>query len=291
MFFIQWGSSFCFSNSAKEPTVKLMKPGNLQRFALRFKTCVRSGLALGAILFNLTATANGVPLVDPSSPVAGKSQLALSEQWWQWALSAPAASNPLTDTTGALAQFNNTGSVFFLAGNMGGNTTRTFNVPYGPLFFPVLNYLDFETPAGTGSCLDQATDKQVQCALDFIEPLIDGISNKYVRVDGIDVLISPNFRQTSTAFFDVNLPSENLLGVPAGLGNKFVSDGYWVALQNLSPGSHTLEFGGQFGDGVAVNVIDSLNVIPEPATLLLILPALLGMVLVAERRRSGIRQA
>ena len=72
----------------------------------------------------------------------------LSEQWWQWILSVPAAITPQLDDTGARASINNDGSVFFLAGDWGGPSTRTINLPVGlPLFFPVLNQAYIFTPA------------------------------------------------------------------------------------------------------------------------------------------------
>ena len=62
----------------------------------------------------------------------------LATKWWRWALETPASENPLTDTTGQFAAVNQSGRVWFLAGNPGGTTARTITVPSGKaLFFPI----------------------------------------------------------------------------------------------------------------------------------------------------------
>ena len=55
----------------------------------------------------------------------------------------------------------------------------------------------------------------------------------------------------------------------------------------LPPNQHTLQFGGAFADGTAIHIIDKLHVVPEPATLMLILPALLGLVLAQRHKAQG----
>ncbi len=71
----------------------------------------------GAVVFSgALEFAQASSVVDPTQPVAGVSQLELSQQWWQWALGIPASGNPLLDTDGSFAQTNNNGPVFFVAG-------------------------------------------------------------------------------------------------------------------------------------------------------------------------------
>jgi len=52
-----------------------------------------------------------------------------SAEWWQWALSIPAANSPISDTTGANCTQRQSGPVFYLAGTAGGSVTRTCIVP------------------------------------------------------------------------------------------------------------------------------------------------------------------
>ncbi|PYK06353.1 MAG: hypothetical protein DME66_04700, partial [Verrucomicrobia bacterium] len=48
----------------------------------------------------------------------------LATSWWQWVFETPASENPLTDTTGQFGAVNQSGRVWFLAGNPGGTTVR-----------------------------------------------------------------------------------------------------------------------------------------------------------------------
>ena len=239
---------------------------------------VLAALAVAPALANQT--------IDPTQPVAGTSQLDLSQQWWQWALSIPAASNPLLDNTGAFAQTNNDGPVFFVAGNAGGSSTRSFTAPTGkPIFFPLVNAFDIEVP--TDGC-------NFQCASGFI-PGVGGATNLHATLDGQDLLTFPSFRQASTAFFTVNLPASlrDAFGFPLQYAGALdaIADGYWVALNGLSPGQHTLVFGGtipELAPGASpftVQIGASIAAVPEPETYALLLTGL-GLVGWVARRKS-----
>jgi len=229
-------------------------------------------------------------VVNPGQPVAGKSQLDLSQEWWQWALSIPAATNPLVDTTGEFAQTNNNGPVFFVAGNLGGYLNRAFNVPVGkPLFFPVVNNIDIEfdvSPPAT-NCFDPSVPDALTCALDFISPGLNNASGLFATLDGQDLLTYPSFRQTSTSFFDFSLPPGNLFGVDAGAYPAIaVSDGYWVALAGLSPGEHVLTFGGTYPalPTPEIGMSITITAVPEPQTYALMLSGLAWVGWFARRR-------
>ena len=251
------------------------------------KHIIRTVAGATALLGALGFAQAGV--VDPTQPVAGTSQLELSQQWWQWVLGIPASGNPLFDTDGALARTDNNGAVFFVAGNVGGISTRTFSVPTGrPLFFPILNSLDLEIPQSQPNCFDPGVPDPLACALAVISPGMDNASNLHATLDGQNLLTFPNFRQTSTSFFDIELPDGNLFGIDAGLyASSAVSDGYWVALEGLSPGRYTLNFGGTggtAGNEFTVEVTDTLNV-PEPGTPGLVL---LGALVALSHRRFSV---
>jgi hypothetical protein len=216
-------------------------------------------------------------VVKPSQPVAGISQLELSQQWWQWVLGIPAATNPLTDTDGTLAGTNNNGPVFFVAGNTGGSSTRTFSVPVGkPIFFPVINAFDVEVPGG--GC-------DLACAFGYLAYVNDA-SNLHATLDGQTLLTYPSSRQTSTAFFNSFLPIDNVFGFTAPYVGTLdtISDGFWVALEGLTRGQHTLIFGGAL-PGFELEVTDNITAIPEPATIVLLILGAAGMFGIARRRR------
>jgi len=71
----------------------------------------------GAFALALTMAANVTLAQYPPA-----SHLATS--WWQWVFETPASENPLTDTTGQFGAVNQSGRVWFLAGNPGGTTVR-----------------------------------------------------------------------------------------------------------------------------------------------------------------------
>ena len=256
------------------------------------KNTVRA-IAGAVALFGALEFAQATPVVDPTQTVAGITQLELSQQWWQWVVSIPASSNPQFDTDGSLAQTNNNGPVFFVAGNFGGTSERTFTVPAGkPLFFPVLNNADFEFRDARPNCIDDPTyldpnHTSLECALSFISPALEPDKvTLQATLDGQNLLnFFPSHRQTSTSFFDIDLPIGNVFGKDAGnYPGIVVSDGYWIALDGLSPGQHTLIFGGTNGDGFTLKVTDTLNV-PEPGTLGLLF---LGSLAALGYRRFGI---
>ena len=152
-----------------------------------------SRTVVGALLLcGALASAHAAVVVDPTQAVAGMSQLELSQQWWQWALNKPAPSNPVLDTTGGLAQIDNNGPVFFIAGNAGGLSKRSFSVPADkPIFFPVMNGVDIEFPPAPDCPAHPGNP--LQCAFDFIPPLKDAI-HLHATLDGQDLLTFPSFR-------------------------------------------------------------------------------------------------
>lgn len=214
------------------------------------------------------------------SCVAATSQAELpSEQWWQWALGVPGAINPMLDETGNRASINNNGSVFFLAGNFGGTSTRTINVPAGvPLFFPVLNNVYVFTPPTSADDCFWATD-WVKCGTDAID--MSGATDLHATLNGNPLSIG---RETSTALFTLDLPEGNLFAATPG-PYAAVSDGYWVAIAPPARGQYVLAFSGTNGD-FSLQVTDTLNV-PEPPTLAIALSALAALALFRRRQASA----
>jgi len=257
-------------------------PNGLSRAAGHMVAAVAGAAAACAV-----CSAQAATVVNPALPVAGISQQNLAEQWWQWIFSLPEVGNPVLDPDGSDAYANNSGPVFFLAGNFGGATTRSITVPFGrPVFFPVINSITGEFPSDTPECIPPVVFDTVGCLLPYITPSMDNATGLYAVLDGQDLLAAyPSFRQTSTTLFDLTLPDGNLYGeVPGYYPSSSVSDGYWVALQGLAPGDHTLTFGGTSGSGFSVAITANL-VVPEPGALPLVLLA--GLLAgIANRKRA-----
>ena len=190
----------------------------------------------------------GLALMMPINRAFAQSLEQLSAEWWQWALSIPTPVNPQTDTTGQNAIVGQRGSVWFLAGVFGGGTaTRTCSVPEGTaLFFPVLNGVGINTPKVCGQKGPLTVSKLRTMAADQIA----GAANLSVTVDGVAIAIPPSVQSSvfAVAFPEDNVfdsPCAGLGGVPAGIYSPAVSDGFYVLLDPLSVGGHTLHIHGE----------------------------------------------
>jgi hypothetical protein len=229
-----------------------------------------------------------VQVVPPGNDVAGQSQLFWAQAWWQWALGIPASNNPLTDMTGADAGVNNGGPVFFLAGNQGGASTRTITVPVGkPIFFPVIN--SFFVPINIDGTLNPApcpSPLALACAIQVVS--FTQAEKMAVDFDGTPTLDNAQIeqhRQTSTSFFSVALPADNVLEVTGPIeadANTWVQDGFYITLDNLSVGTHMLHFHGEgqspAGGPISLDVTDTLNVVvPEPSTWVMMALGFVGL--------------
>ena len=168
----------------------------------------------------------------------------LSAKWQQWALSIPTLINPQLDTTGENCMVGQRGSVWFLAGIFGGGSaTRRCAVPEGTLlFFPVINSVNFDTPNVCGQGRDSFSVKELRA---LSAGFIDGATNLSVKVDG---KTSKHVRRVRSQIFEIALPEDNVFDAPCtGLGNvpvgiysPAVDDGFYVGLEPLKVGDHTL---------------------------------------------------
>ena len=122
-----------------------------------------------------------------------------------------------------------------------------------------------------------------------------------VQIDGrippLDTTDIEQFRQTSTSYFTVGLPADNVLGVTpvenydqclsAGVScaSQWTQDGFYLTLDDLSVGTHLLHFQAESG-AFSLDVTDTLNVVvPEPYTWAMMLLGFVGLGL-ADYRAS-----
>lgn len=191
----------------------------------------------------------------------------LTGDWWQWALSIPAAVNPLADTTGARCMVGQRGENWFLAGTFGPSTaTRTCSVPEGSsLFFPVANFVGFDTP---NACGQDSTPLPSEFYRDIAANFAGGLINMSVILDGQPVT---QLHRVQSKVFAVALPQDNLFaeacvpygGLPAGVYSPAIDDGYYVRLNPLAVGAHTLRIQAENPDwGFVLDVTYHLTVVP-----------------------------
>jgi len=167
---------------------------------------------------------------------------------WQRPAAAAAGSRPAV---------NQSGDVWFLAGNLGGTTERTVTVPPGKaLFIPILNttYLGFPwDPIDQG--YQQAND--VAGLLSLISWQMEG-ATLACEIDGIPVRHLSAYRTQSSEWYGVTMIDNNiygnLFGIPGGAYHPCVDDGYFLMLAPLNVGRHTIHFTGANAYGFSLDV-------------------------------------
>lgn len=205
---------------------------------------VSGALAAAAVLTGAGVAHAGLSLVYPPPPYgypALQSYSQLAANWWKWALTQPAATSPLLDTTGANCGAGQSGAVWFLAGGLDSTPVhRTCTVPYGKtIVFPIVNSAYF---AFTTDPADQRTETFVR---DQAAAGIAGATNLRAEIDGVPVL-SPLAYHEKSVLFKVTLPDGNIFGLPAGMVlDPSADEGYYLALIPLLPGKHTVHFHGE----------------------------------------------
>lgn len=175
--------------------------------------------------------------------------------WQQWALGTPADVNPVADQTGVNCAVNQpVPGVFFLAGGFGSATlNRTCTVPVGTSFLiPILNDGFFA----------QQTDPPEQRTEAFVRSQVRCVEQSpslLLSVDGV-VLANPTSYLERSSVFAVNLPPNNVFGVPAQTLSPSVDEGYYGFVEPLTPGAHTVHIASSSGCGTTEDITYTLNV-------------------------------
>jgi hypothetical protein len=183
-------------------------------------------------------------MFPPNANMYGQSYDEWSEDWLQWVLSAedcPAL--PITDSDGSYGSQNQSGPVFFLAGNFGGSVTRSITIPAGKgIFFPLVNGFFIGNCPGYYPAPGQTLEEYYQAAL---EPVFDMAGGLSVTLDGQTYTDLDDYRAASYLFEVTATPALACLdSCLTGDPQEVAVDGFWVMLKPLSPGSHTLTFTG-----------------------------------------------
>jgi hypothetical protein len=164
----------------------------------------------------------------------------LAAAQWQWALEKPIPKNPLLGSysggpkCAGTPLSNTAGATWFLTGTLDGSpVTRTCTVPAGKnLFFPVLDVVIIKSePHENEAQLSAQANNYMNKVLGAHD------LTTFATVDGQDV----QFSRIASPLFTWTSPKNGLL--PQGK-YEGVADGIWVSLPPLSPGKHTIHFGG-----------------------------------------------
>jgi len=205
----------------------------------------------------LTLTVFGAALAENPNPGVfpneGQKYGQLGARWWQWAYSFPAAEVPFVNTGGPVdISAGQKSAVWFLAGAAFGlgPVTRSGEVPAGKfLFFPLVNLVNdypcppefgFEPPPG--ETLKHFLQRTGNEYLDYFVP---DPATLFAEIDGVSLTNLPSYRATSNLFkFTADPALTGMDPCITGTRQPGVAVGYWLLLEPLSPGVHTLHFGG-----------------------------------------------
>jgi hypothetical protein len=224
---------------------------------------VAAGL-LGVGLGISGARAADTPAVVPIDANAqGLTYRELSAAWRKWAFETPAPQNAVLDTTGANCASNQRGPVWFLAPTIsGGTVSRTCTVPAGTLlFFPVANTF-------YGASLTDPDDQRSEAYARGQTTCILG-AKVGADIDGVPVS-NPAQYLVQSPLFTVKLPANNAYGLtssdaPGLTFDPAVERGYYLFLNPLAPGRHTVHFSSAPGRSCAAaqDVTYDLTVAPR----------------------------
>jgi hypothetical protein len=223
--------------------------------------CLFALFACSMLLIPTIAAAGGKPVIvfPVNSKPFGKTYSQWSDAWWQWAYSVPAATNPLFDETGDLAEEGQSGQVWFLAGvfNVTGTAERIAMIPKGKaLFFPILN------AEWDNLCPETVPPLSPEDLAANVQAFIDAVDALECDLDGVELPDMFSFKVGPGEPFSCTFPVDNVFeafgctNVTAGTYYPLVSGGYYVMLAPLSVGYHTLHFSGHttFAGGFGLDI-------------------------------------
>lgn len=187
------------------------------------------------------AQSNGNPgIIPPNAKPFGMGYGQWGAKWWQWLESIPASVNPNFDSTGVNCGQGQSGPVWFLPQSFGGDFNRTCHVPTGKaIFFPIFCDL-----FGSGVFDCDPTNPGVPCDVPTLRASaaawMDNPALLEASIDGVPVQNLNAYRASSPTPFSITYPEDAVFGIPSGTYFPQVSDGYWLMLAPLSPGTHII---------------------------------------------------
>lgn len=209
----------------------------LKRTCLMFAV---AAMATGSAARSHAAQPNIAPI---HSHPYGQTYSEWATDWWQVALETPASVNPITDNSGEHCEEGNMGNVWFLFGSLEPATIeRSCEIPVGTaLFFPVVSVFQ---GAFLNDPPEQRTEEFIRARVDCVEQAASTLQFEFngTPVPGVD-----QFFKKSGAFYDVQLPEDNIFGateeqIPELLLSPSADAGFYLLLRPLPPGDYDLHW-------------------------------------------------
>ncbi|MGB7068720.1 MAG: hypothetical protein WBD22_04445 [Pyrinomonadaceae bacterium] len=219
------------------------------------KTLLAGSVATFVLMAAMSTFASAAfTIIPPDDALAltGKTYGEWSVAWWQYAVAIPQENSPFFDETGANCNYAQGGPVFYLSSNLGGVGARNeCVVPAGKiLFIPLLAVL---------LTRDRDNGHTEHSLRNYCNSFIRSTKDLQVTIDGEQVALSldphstPLRTRSPNGFFSV---TDNLFG--GGVTSEAVTDGYYLMIEPLPAGPHTITFGGatrNFSSYITYNLV------------------------------------
>lgn len=222
---------------------------------------LHSLIGVGLLVFALATVSSSLQAqTSPANPeIYGKTIGNWGLAWWSWALGFPVATNPVFADSNVDCAAGQKGDVWFLTGTFEAKAERTCTVKKGKaLFLPILNTLTF----APDFCKDVSS-----CRFDADITLTQGGKFDWTcTVDGIPCIFKSPVVRAQSQPLPLNLKVGTLateadgFGLEPGVRKIAISDGYWVMLDPLKPGVHTIHFTAATVGGLNLDVTYHLMV-------------------------------
>lgn len=151
--------------------------------------------------------------------------------WWQWAYSIPLDRNPSYDDTGKYCGENQVSPVWFLTQAYEHPVTRKCDIPQGTAL--LITLLNSECSYAEFPFLK--SEKELR---DCAKAMQDIVIGTHATLDGNNIPSLESYRVQS-GLFNFTLPENNILNLTSQT-TQSVSDGNWLFLKPLPPGTHEL---------------------------------------------------
>jgi hypothetical protein len=155
----------------------------------------------------------------------------LLNEWWQWALSIPSATNPILDSNGNRCALGQRGNLWFLAGSTGGKTERHCTLPAGSrVLIPLHNSFCSPSVGLTDAQCDEAVLRDYE-----------SFTAWSIAVNGAphEVIEQPPVPGESVFAFVV--PRNGMFGYKPGLYRATSAAGRWAIVDVTAPGVYKLK--------------------------------------------------
>ena len=175
-------------------------------------------------------------VVPPDGTYHGKNYAEWSAAALKWSLELPLEGHPAIDSPDFDVSTGQSGNVWFIGGPFG-TVERTGTIPKNKaLFISLVNVeaSDLEAPPFYG-----ATEAEQRAIAEFFGDHMV-VASLVFTIDGVSVEHLDQFRFSSPQY-DFTAPSPWIFGETGGDGTS-VGDGYYVLLEPLSSGQHTIHF-------------------------------------------------